>query len=47
LTAYVDVQGLEAGEHILPVQFHAEDHDVSSLIFESTPSTIRVTIREH
>lgn len=47
LTAYVDVQGLEAGEHILPVQFHAEDHDVSSLIFESTPSTIQVTIREH
>ena len=47
VTAYVDVSGLTAGEYILPVQFHAEDQDVSALTFESTPSTITVTIHEH
>lgn len=47
VTAYVDVSDLRAGEYILPVQFHAEDRDVSTLAFEATPSTVVVTIHEH
>ena len=47
VTAYVDVSGLAAGEYTLPVQFHAEDQDVSALSFQATPSTIVVTIHEH
>ena len=46
VTAYVDVSGLSVGEYILPVQFYAEDYDVSALTFEATPSTIAVTIFE-
>ena len=46
VTAYVDVSGLEPGEHILPVAFHVEDRDVQDLTFEATPSTIAVTIFE-
>lgn len=47
VTAYVDVSGLEPGEYILPVQFHVEDQDMSSLSFAATPSTIAVTVHEH
>lgn len=47
VTAYVDVNGLTAGEYILPVQFYAEDWDVSVLTFEATPATVVVTIHEH
>ena len=47
VTAYVDVSGLEAGVHILPVQFHVEDQDMQSLSFEATPSTIVVTISDN
>lgn len=46
VAAYVDVTGLEAGEYILPVQFHVEDRDAQSLTFEATPSTVTVTIFE-
>jgi len=46
VTAYVDVSGLEAGEYILPVQFHVEDQDMQTLSFEATPSTIVVTVFE-
>lgn len=47
VTAYVDVNGLEPGEYILPVQFYAEDCDVTALAFESTPSTVTVTVYEN
>ena len=44
VSAYVDVSGLEEGEYILPVQFHVEDADMQAFAFESTPSTVTVTI---
>jgi YbbR domain-containing protein len=47
VTAYVDVTGLADGEYVLPLVFRAEDQDVSSLVFESTPATIVATIFEH
>ena len=47
VTAYVDVSGLAAGEYILPLQFHAEDQDMSLLTFEGTPSSVTVTVFEN
>lgn len=47
VTAYVDVSGLKAGTHILPVQFHVEDQDVEPFSFEASPSTVVVTISEN
>ena len=47
VSAYVDLTGLEAGEYILPVQFHVEDKDAQALTFEASPATVVVTVFEH
>ena len=44
VTSYVDVSGLEAGEHILPVQLHVEGQDFSSVSWIATPATVKVTL---
>ncbi len=47
VTAYVDVNGLKAGEYVLPVQLHVEGADMSQLSYEITPATVQVTLTEH
>ena len=44
VSAFVDVTGLEAGEYLLPVQFHVEDADMQPLSFQPTPATVKVVI---
>ena len=44
VTAYVDVTGLEAGEYILPVEFHVEDQDAQLFTFEANTASITATI---
>ena len=46
LTAYVDATGLAAGEHELPIQLHVEETDTSGITFVSTPSTVKLTLKE-
>ena len=46
VTAYVDVTGLKAGEHELPVQLHIEETDLSDITYLSTPATVKVTLTE-
>lgn len=44
LKAYVDITGLEPGEHVVPVQFQVENQDSQALTFEATPATVMVTV---
>ena len=44
VTPYVSVYGLEPGVYELPIEFHVEDLDARELVFESTPSTVTVTV---
>ena len=46
VSAFVDASGLEAGEHVLPVQLHVEEADMSVLSFSATPATVTVTLTE-
>ena len=46
VTAYVDVTGLKAGEHELPVQLHIEETDLSDVTWISTPATVKVTLTD-
>ena len=46
VSAYVDAAGLKAGDHVLPVQLHMEDTDMSGVSFLSTPATVTVTLTE-
>lgn len=46
VTAYVDVTGLKAGEHELPVQLHIEETDLSDVTWISTPATVNVTLTD-
>ena len=47
VTAYVDVNGLTAGEYMLPVQCHVEDTDIAELTFQTTPATVCVTVYDN
>lgn len=47
VTAYVDVTGLSAGTHVLPVELLVKDADMSELDFVATPSTVTVTLAEN
>ena len=46
VSAYVDATGLKAGDHVLPVQLHMEDTDMSGISFLSTPATVTVALTE-
>lgn len=47
ISAYVDVSGLAAGEHELPVMLHLEQTDMTGMTWLSTPSTVMVTLAEN